>query len=119
MVSVHSHHTVLSEMVFPSYSHVFLCTLVHHISSLGLVSDIQETAIQKVYFQCILWNPVLLVAPTSLFQHRGVMTSLPPCRVSLPRPPGPHRAHWCPITLVCVLCHGLWRFPGLQLWAWC
>lgn len=39
-------------------------------------------------------------------------------RVSLSGPPGPHRAHWCPITLICVLCHRLWWFPGLQLRAW-
>ena len=46
-------------------------------------------------------------------------SSLPPCRIGFPGPPGPHGARRRPAALLCVLCSWLWWLPSLQLWAWC
>lgn len=113
-----SHHEVLSETVFPV---IFVCFCAHctpHFNTGACFRSLRNChaesplSVDPRGIQFCLWPP----PPCS-----SIVESWPlslPCRVSRSGPPGPHRAHWCPITLICVLCHRLWWFPGLQLRAW-
>ena len=56
-VSFHSHHAVLSKMVFLSYSHVFLCPVYTTQQHWGLLQKFEKLPFRKSPLSGFPWRP--------------------------------------------------------------